>query len=161
MPARPSPRPRPRPAPQRCAWDGCRRVGEGNPPLCDVHYEDVYDEADDPSQFAEVVEEVMDHPQVRRVADHVVGLLDKLAGVVERVKRGDAAPQGRAPRPTADLAAARQLFHFGAQEPLTEELIRKRKHALAQMVHPDHGGSGDAMARINEAAKVLLQAVSK
>lgn len=40
--------------------------------------------------------------------------------------------------------------------PLTRELVKKHQRALADIHHPDRGGSVQAMQRINEAATALL-----
>jgi hypothetical protein len=52
---------------------------------------------------------------------------------------------------------ARQTLGFAASEPLTEDLVRKRRARLARKYHPDMpGGSTQKMAIVNDAADVLL-----
>lgn len=51
---------------------------------------------------------------------------------------------------------------FAPTEALTVELVRARKQALAQVLHPDkRGGSLSAMTRLNQAADVLLAKLAK
>lgn len=53
---------------------------------------------------------------------------------------------------------ARQVLGFTASEPLTEEQIKARRRELALKVHPDRqGGSARDMARVNDAADILLE----
>jgi len=54
---------------------------------------------------------------------------------------------------------ARQTLGFGA-EPLTAEMVKQRRRELAKQHHPDAGGSAASMARINDAADLLLKAVA-
>jgi hypothetical protein len=165
MPARPRRSPRPRPAPQRCSWEDCRRVGQGSPPLCADH---AIEAEEYTSQFEETVDGVIDgvleHPRVQRLADRFYGLLEQAAAVLEQVKRGEmpaarrAAPAGTPAPGAGGEAAARAVLHFDPAEALTKDKIRVRFRALAQLVHPDHGGSNAAMAKLNEAAKLLYRA---
>ena len=54
---------------------------------------------------------------------------------------------------------ARQTLGFGA-EPRTAEMVKQRRRELAKQHHPDAGGSAASMARINDAADLLLKAVA-
>jgi len=55
------------------------------------------------------------------------------------------------------LAMARQELGFGPQEPLTPEMVGRRRKEMARRYHPDQGGSVERMARINQAADLLLE----
>ena len=50
---------------------------------------------------------------------------------------------------------------FGADTPLTVKLVKERRRKLAELYHPDHGGSDAAMRRINAAADALLATFKK
>jgi hypothetical protein len=52
--------------------------------------------------------------------------------------------------------AARRVLGFSDLESLTEEAVKERRRKLAKKHHPDHGGSVAMMARINDAADVLI-----
>lgn len=52
---------------------------------------------------------------------------------------------------------ARRIMGFGPTEPLTADMIRKRKRTLAERYHPDRGGSTERMAAINDAADILMR----
>ena len=52
--------------------------------------------------------------------------------------------------------AARRVLGFGPNDRLSPEMVKKRRAELARKHHPDRGGSTDAMAKINDAADVLL-----
>lgn len=69
----------------------------------------------------------------------------------------------RPPRqpPVNPQLEARRVLGFDPNQPLTAELVKARKKALGQLFHPDkQGGSTDAMARVNDAADVLLANLS-
>jgi len=64
----------------------------------------------------------------------------------------------------AELAAvriaARQVLGFAPSDVLTEDIIKDRRRRLAKKYHPDlAGGSVEKMARVNDAADVLLAAL--
>jgi hypothetical protein len=131
-----------------------------------VHADEANEAANEFEESVDVViEGVLDHPQVRKLADRAVGLLDQLGSLIEQVKRGELPRRPQAtsgPAPARDpVALARQIFHFAPTEALTEDKIRERKHALARLVHPDAGGSLAEMQRINLAADVLMKTVRK
>lgn len=61
------------------------------------------------------------------------------------------------PPPPDPTIAARVVMGFEPTEPLTRELVTKRKQQLARVFHPDvSGGSDSHMKRVNQAADVLL-----
>lgn len=69
-------------------------------------------------------------------------------------------PPPRRPPPDPTIEA-RRILGFDPTQKLTPELIAARKKALARLFHPDvEGGSVDAMARVNNAADVLLAKLS-
>ena len=47
-------------------------------------------------------------------------------------------------------------MHFGPAEALTRDRITKQRRVLASLCHPDKGGSTEAMAKLNQAADLLL-----
>lgn len=59
-------------------------------------------------------------------------------------------------RRAAKLRMARKVMGFAPAEPLNTAMVRERKRTLAMKHHPDRGGSADKMARVNDAADVLL-----
>lgn len=69
----------------------------------------------------------------------------------------------RPPDPRAEqrarVLAARRVMGFAEGEPLTEDVIKARRTALAKRHHPDRGGSAETMAEINDATDVLVEAV--
>jgi len=46
---------------------------------------------------------------------------------------------------------------FRPDEALTKTSIKARQRALADLFHPDKGGSVESMQRVNEAAQKLLK----
>src|SRR5262245_36008462 len=54
------------------------------------------------------------------------------------------------------IRMARHVMGFSHDEPLTEAAIKERKRQLAKRHHPDRGGSDEMMARVNDAADILL-----
>lgn len=52
---------------------------------------------------------------------------------------------------------ARMVMGFAPKQELTKEIVQKRKQALAKVFHPDlPGGSTEAMAKVNNAADLIL-----
>jgi hypothetical protein len=65
------------------------------------------------------------------------------------------------PIPEDELARRRARSTLGfSNEVLTVEMIKKRHRDLAKQHHPDVGGSDANMARINDAAEILLASVA-
>jgi hypothetical protein len=153
---------------RRCMMGDCLKAGHGDPPLCAKHEAELEEEEGMGGQFVEAIDEVLEHPRVKRVVDKAYGILDQLGGFIDQVKRGEvprpsaagAPPPSRTPVTDAVLRA-RETLHFDPVEPLTKEKIRDRYRTLAKLVHPDHGGgSNAAMARINAAAQLLNKSVT-
>lgn len=72
---------------------------------------------------------------------------------------------GQRPQPRQDPAvdaeanlrlAARRVLGFADNQSLTESMVKERRRMLAKKHHPDRGGSVAMMARVNDAADVLL-----
>jgi hypothetical protein len=88
----------------------CPKTGEGNPPLCNKHYNDMLDaeeedaEDDGPPDGAgffdprtmeyveEVVEIVVEHPKVQGVFNRATSIIDRFANIVDRATTGRRAP---------------------------------------------------------------------
>lgn len=141
---------------KRCIYEDdqgkCRRIGKGNPPLCDEHNDVEF-------EYEEFIDTALEHPKIANIVDKindVVGLGKKF---LENLAQGEN-PLGKIPnipkqKKQVVKISAREILHFGPSEILTKEKIKERKNALAHMAHPDKGGSNEAMARILNAAKEL------
>jgi len=178
---------------QRCSmYDGnkqCKKLGEGNPPICDDHYEAMEEEeedAEDPVEHA--VNVVTSHPQVQGLFAYIAAGVDRIAHTVDGISRGEW-PRGRGrssvdpdepsqrrqhdgnnpgrqppPQPPPRRQAPpkedpRVIFGFPAGEVLTREKIKKRHRDLAKILHSDKGGSDESMKRLNAARDQLLAQV--
>jgi len=172
---------------RRCAYlpstgRPCTRAGSGNPPLCEKHLEEILAEDDD-----DMLGELLDHPTVRgafdRVTSRVVRSLDQIAPFIDRLTQGR--PQSRAqsrptaprprpgprPRPEAPRTPPRAstprpedprtILGFAPGARLDAAMIKNRRRELAQIFHPDHGGSPEAMKRVNLAVEALLAGLKK
>jgi hypothetical protein len=139
---------------------GARRKKQKDPP--DFDY---FDFRDDPIKT--LVSRALEHPQVQGILIQTRGVLDGFGYVIDRAAHRPAPEHPRARRDATrppvqppprnnPLPAARAILHFGPAEKLTTEVIKKRRKKLAEMCHPDRGGSDEAMRRINAAADVLL-----
>jgi len=64
----------------------CRRVGTGNPPLCEEHWNVVEDEETD--MVEDFVEAVMDHPKVQGGFNRVASVLDRFTAMIDNVAAG-------------------------------------------------------------------------
>jgi hypothetical protein len=77
----------------------------------------------------------------------------------QRPRGGQRQPPSAGPPPdvNAELRrAARRVLGFSDAERLTVATVKDRRRMLAKKHHPDYGGSAAMMARINDAADVLL-----
>lgn len=70
------------------------------------------------------------------------------------------ARQTRRPPEPLKRENPRQVLGFGAADRLTIEIVKKRQREFAKIVHPDRGGSTEAMQRINCAAAELIKELS-
>jgi hypothetical protein len=161
-----------RPGSPRCAFIDddvrCRKRGVGDPPLCAEHAAPAHD------IFAQALDQLFAHPTVKTWADSAQGWVQTRVSLLDQFIAGaipfapGAAP-GRPPGPRpgpgfrpppprpSPAEDPRSVLHFGAKEPLTVAKVKERKKMLAAMVHPDRGGSTEAMAKINNAADTLLK----
>lgn len=74
-----------------------------------------------------------------------------------RVPPGQHRPPPPPPRQVVPEEDPRTILGFEPNAPLTAEIIKERKKALATIYHPDRpGGSVTAMKRVNQAADKLL-----
>lgn len=187
----------------------CPKNGQGNPPTCDKHYNEMLDAADEEDEdeddgpgffdgmpgveyVEEVVDVVIEHPRVQGVFNKAGSLLDRFAHLV------DAAANGRPPQPPPGpqatgeppprreqrrqereqrrqsapppprteegvrLSQAYLLFGWTQGRPYTEVDVKKRKHELNRVYHPDNNqGSDEMVKRINAAADLLISTLKK
>ena len=139
---------------QRCIYEDeegkCRRIGYGDPPLCEDHEDaevEVYDE---------IVDAILSHPAGNKIVDKVNSLLDSATSFIENLSKNK--PLGEVPKVRTrpiPKQNPRDVLHFGPNEVLTKEKIDSRKKELALLAHPDRGGSNEAMAQILTAADML------
>lgn len=153
-----------------CSWIvrgkpcGLPAADDEQPPLCARHldeYEADDEGTDEYGDLQDVLQTALKDKRVRGVLDRAAGLFDRFAQVLDRasVTRPPGTPPPHRPpppRPSVPRENPRDVLHFGPTEVLTAKGVKDRKRALASMIHPDHGGSTEAMARINAAADALL-----
>lgn len=65
-------------------------------------------------------------------------------------------PRGK---PKDKIKIARDVLGFEPEVVLTAELVKDRRKKLAEVLHPDKGGSKTAMQRVNMAADALLESL--
>ena len=109
-----------------------------------------------------IIAQLMETPQFERIMDSVADLADKFIENLEpkaKPLRHTAATARTPQRNPSQLARA--IMNFSATEPLTTQMIKDRKKALAQYFHPDKGGSLEAMQRLNRAADCLLASLAR
>lgn len=128
---------------------------------CQPHWQVDIDPED--SQTNEIIDTLLENPNVQRGVQKVNSLLDKFSNLIDRAAKGDIPFFSKPPQKpkVAPTAAARALLHFGPTEPLTEALIKERRRALARLAHPDLAGSAEEMTRINKATQILLESLVK
>jgi hypothetical protein len=161
----------------------CGRYGAGYPPLCVRHERIARDEerGDALNQFISrgvnrVVGSIFGRHSdfVRNEISHLIDesggdIVEKLTDTLNRMgdvnfrpepgarpARGAPPPPRQPPPPRRNGQAARQVLGFPADLKLTPEIVKARKRKLAELFHPDKGGSPDAMRRVNQAADELL-----
>lgn len=129
--------------------------------FCHAHWQVDIDPED--TQTNEIIDTLLENPNIQRGVNKVNSLLDKFSNLIDRAAKGDipffnkAPPKAKVP----PIAAARALLHFGATEPLTEALVKERRRNLARLAHPDVEGSSEEMIRINRATEILLASLVK
>jgi len=150
----------------------CDKPGIGFPPLCSRHerYRDELDDEEDP--IGHILGVLFQRPEVQRVLDQLNDVIDKAAVYIDQPERfrqlvdeepftrGRAKkppPRHKAPTPASAKEDPRVVLGFAPTMKLTSEIIKTRKKELARLWHPDHGGSEEAMKRLNTAADVLLR----
>lgn len=148
----------------------CPFTGRGEPPLCRAHAIAVQ-EAARPKHPSEVLGSALRDFFAGRPVDieATIGAAETIWNARNVGPLPHTAPGARqVPHPPPDPSAeakrlnlaARQIMGFAASEPLTEDIIRKRRAQLAKRFHPDRpGGSTEKMAQVNDAADVLMAAL--
>lgn len=126
----------------------CRKAGYGSPPLCHLHDED---EIDDVQFGPDTLKSFMDSVK------EAIGQFGQILGQVQ----GQPPLSPRAPRAPSQPQQPRQedprvILGFPPDAKLTPEIVKQRRKDLANLFHPDHGGSVEAMRRVNMAADALL-----
>ena len=168
----------------RCSYreDGrqCLRNGLGNPPLCRSHQLllQAYAEQNEVrgAGLGALADVLAGRPISRQVIHDILEELGTLFGrgrVDPRMPPGHVRsgrpPPRRVPPPPSGpppeemerqrrILLARQELGFQPREPITQEMVERRRKEMARKHHPDLGGSVDRMARINQAADILLEA---
>ncbi len=161
----------------------CRYAGEGNPPLCAYHLDQLYEEEgeafdeDDPTTA--VIGGVVSWLRGKRGNEVVSGFRDILGGYLEQqvaqqyakqpAPTGHAPPPQYAPpppyeppppEPASDGPDPLEVLGFPPNAKLTKKMIKERQRALAGIYHPDiQGGSVEAMMRVNNAVDELLSRI--
>ena len=140
--------------------DVCGKAGIGKPPLCKRHEKFRAEIEEDSGVGQELLDALFERPEVQKIVGQFSGLLDRVSGVIDHpqkvFRKGP-----RVPSHGARALEARTILGFGANEPLTEEKVKERKKALAQVFHPDlTRGNPEGMARVNAAADLLLSELS-
>lgn len=129
--------------------------------FCRPHWQVDIDPED--SQSNEIIDTLLQNPNVQRGVNKVNSLLDKFSDLIDRATKGDIPFFTKPPAPASKVppeARARALLHFGPNEPLTEEIIKERRRVLARLAHPDLAGSSEEMVRINKATEILLASLN-
>lgn len=106
--------------------------------------------SDDPVQA--LLDKLFEMPQVKETIEQVQDVLDRVGAAIEPRP----APAPARPRLTQEQVA-RRVMNFGDDEALDPKKIAQRRRELARHCHPDHGGSTDAMQRLNRAAEILTR----
>ena len=154
----------------------CQRLGRGDPPLCDIHElieEEDYDEeiletvrdaiADGVSQLADALQDVFGRVLQPRPAHRPDGWPKMPPPEQKRARNGKKTPPPPPqpePPPAVDHTDPREILGFEPGQKLTRELVKARQRDLAKILHPDKGGASRAFARMNLAAKALLDELS-
>jgi hypothetical protein len=159
---------------RRCSYrEGNRRCpydGDGQPILCRAHRIAVAEASRPKAPLEVLLGSLGDLLAGNRVdADATIGAATSFFGqwseqrsaqIPGRPAEWTYRPPGRRPQPEdPDVEVqrvARSVMGFTDKETLTVEQVKDRKRVLAKRHHPDRGGSVEMMARINDAADVLL-----
>lgn len=160
----------------RCSYlagtpNDCSNPGIGVPPFCRRHFEHILDDFDQAAETRDIgslLVGLLDHSSIRGVLDKVGQYIDRAARnpppvaapgegyYTEHPRRPpeDRPPPGPAAPPTAE--DPRSVLGFPHGQPLSRSIIKARRNQLAELFHPDRGGSDAAMQRVNAAVDQLL-----
>lgn len=124
----------------KCTWEmrngkRCGKPGEGNPCLCDRHYEQMMREAEEDEDevedggggffdsvvVEEIVDEVIEHPRVQGVFNKAGSLLDRFANLV------DAAASGRRSPPPPPPPGPESVGSDGGREQRRQQRQQQRE----------------------------------
>lgn len=146
----------------------CPSPGKGIPPLCPKHFKQKAQEATGAS-WATLLDVVMQQPKTKVIFEKVDGVLEKANGLLAKVAVGDfsdlqdlltkAGKQRVVYQPEVKEENPRVVLGFKVTDKLTASMIKDRRRELAKILHPDKGGSDEAMQRMNVAADKLLKEV--
>jgi hypothetical protein len=157
--------------PRKCSFfeanRQCRRIGHGNPPICDFH-DSIMDNGEDEIVDA-VVGRIVENPTAQRVLNSLLGYIDRAAQGIDWTA-AKVAPNGhhqpvqppprqrQAPprRPEPPREDPRVILGIPVGVKVTQEMLKKRYRELALLYHPDKGGNTEAMQRITRARDQLL-----
>jgi len=181
-----------RPKRPRCSYrEGtrpCRRLGSGNPPLCEDHIlalklpgrrsfsvSDLLDSAKDMllgrvsvDTFKEVGIETARDWMASRLGDMDEDVPDQemMQAMMDRIRHVERVAKNRAnqipaapPPPRVQSINPRTVLGFPPEMPLTRELVKQRQRDLAHIYHPDKAGNVESMKMVNEATQKLLQSL--
>ena len=121
-------------------------------------------EYDDRDPIETLTDRVMEHPRAQEVLQSARSVLDRLGFAIDRVGKPKPRPARKqmprrpvpAPAPAPSKPNPRIVLGFPLSQALTRPDIKKRRHELSQLFHPDRGGNEETMQRINSAADELL-----
>lgn len=144
----------------------CRRNGSGEPVLCRAHRLVVIGGLEAGGGAARVVERVERAAARDPLWSTILDVADEIIGR-PRAQPAPAPPPGpqnrprtappRPPPPTPPKEDPRTVLGFPLGSRPTREAIKTRQRQLAKILHPDAGGSDEAVARVNNAAEALLK----
>lgn len=148
----------------------CQRNGYGSPALCRAHAAVVIAArrtGGAPPPWFSIGVELVDRAASRSQNEILqsyrarVGqwLADAASVVPEVTARTAPPPPPPPPRGEPPQEDPREILGFEPGAPLTRSAVKDRQRKLADMFHPDRGGSKRAMQRVNDAARVLLKEI--
>lgn len=112
---------------------------------------------------------VLQQPKTKVIFEKVDGVLEKANGLLSKVAVGDfsdlqdllskAGKQRVVYQPEVREEDPRVVLGFKSTDKLTVEMVKNRRRELAKILHPDKGGSDEAMQRMNTAADKLMKEI--